>query len=98
VFQNFADPELADWAGAYYGPNYRRLVQVKSRYDPAGRFRLHQSIPGSLTFDVSIPLLLPAYARFRTRHSGIGRRADDPDRGTPGAAARRLLQLSATVR
>jgi FAD/FMN-containing dehydrogenase len=45
VFQNFPDPELQDWAGAYYGPNYRRLVRVKARYDPAGFFRFPQSLP-----------------------------------------------------
>jgi FAD/FMN-containing dehydrogenase len=45
VFQNFPDPELDDWASAYYGPNYQRLVEIKARYDPAGFFRLHQSLP-----------------------------------------------------
>jgi FAD/FMN-containing dehydrogenase len=45
VFQNFADPELEDWAHAYYGPNYRRLVRVKARYDPTGFFHFHQSLP-----------------------------------------------------
>ena len=45
VFQNFADPELEDWADAYYGPNYQRLVRVKARYDPANFFHFHQSLP-----------------------------------------------------
>jgi FAD/FMN-containing dehydrogenase len=45
VFQNFADPELEGWAGAYYGPNYQRLVRVKARYDPASLFHFHQSLP-----------------------------------------------------
>jgi hypothetical protein len=45
VFPNFADPGLEDWGSAYYGPNYQRLVQVKARYDPAGFFRFHQSLP-----------------------------------------------------
>jgi FAD/FMN-containing dehydrogenase len=45
VFQNFADPDLEDWAGAYYGSNYNRLVRVKARYDPAGFFHAHQSLP-----------------------------------------------------
>jgi len=45
VFQNFADPDLEDWAGAYYGSNYDRLVRVKARYDPGGFFRSHQSLP-----------------------------------------------------
>jgi FAD/FMN-containing dehydrogenase len=45
VFPNFPDPELEDWRSAHYGPNYQRLVRVKARYDPAGLFRFHQSLP-----------------------------------------------------
>jgi FAD/FMN-containing dehydrogenase len=45
VFQNFADPDLEDWAQAYYGPNYDRLVRVKARYDPSNLFRFNQSLP-----------------------------------------------------
>jgi FAD/FMN-containing dehydrogenase len=44
VFQNFADPYLEDWAGAYYGPNRERLVRVKARYDPGNLFRFGQSL------------------------------------------------------
>jgi FAD/FMN-containing dehydrogenase len=45
VFQNFADPDLAHWAEAYYGPNYPRLVQIKARYDPSNLFQFQQSLP-----------------------------------------------------
>jgi FAD/FMN-containing dehydrogenase len=45
VFQNFADPDLEDWAEAYYGPNYDRLVRVKARYDPSNLFHFQQSLP-----------------------------------------------------
>jgi FAD/FMN-containing dehydrogenase len=45
VFQNFADPDLEEWADAYYGTNLGRLVQVKARYDPDEFFRFHQSLP-----------------------------------------------------
>lgn len=38
VFQNFADPELADGPGAYYGTNRDRLLTIKARYDPANVF------------------------------------------------------------
>ncbi|HET8873638.1 MAG TPA: FAD-binding oxidoreductase [Gaiellaceae bacterium] len=44
VYPNFPDPELEDWAKAYYGPNYDRLVRVKATYDPSGFFRFHQSL------------------------------------------------------
>jgi hypothetical protein len=45
VFPNFPDPHLEDWAHAYYGSNYDRLVQIKARYDPADLFHFHQSLP-----------------------------------------------------
>jgi FAD/FMN-containing dehydrogenase len=45
VFPNFVDPDLEEWAEAYYGTNYDRLVRVKARYDPTGFFRFHQSLP-----------------------------------------------------
>lgn len=45
VFPNFADPELDNWADAYYGSNLDRLLRVKARYDPDNVFRFAQSLP-----------------------------------------------------
>jgi FAD/FMN-containing dehydrogenase len=45
VFPNFPDPDLGDWAQAYYGKNLDRLLRVKARYDPGSFFRFHQSLP-----------------------------------------------------
>lgn len=44
VYPNFPDPDLEDWAVAYHGANYHRLVQVKQKYDPDNWFRFPQSI------------------------------------------------------
>jgi hypothetical protein len=38
VYQNFADPDLDDWAHAYYGGNLDRLVRARAAYDPGGYF------------------------------------------------------------
>jgi FAD/FMN-containing dehydrogenase len=45
VYPNFPDPDLQDWAHAYHGDNYDRLVRVKARYDPDNFFHFRQSIP-----------------------------------------------------
>lgn len=45
VYQIFPDPDLVNWADAYYGSNGDRLVQVKRKYDPNDFLRFDQSIP-----------------------------------------------------
>jgi FAD binding domain/Berberine and berberine like len=44
VYPNFPDPDLQDWALAYYRENHDRLLRVKARYDPENFFRFHQSL------------------------------------------------------
>ena len=44
VYPNFPDPDLEDWAQAYYGTNYDRLLRVKAQYDPGNIFFFQQSL------------------------------------------------------
>ncbi len=44
-YVNFMDAdENDDRVQATYGPNYRRLTEVKKKYDPKNLFRVNQNI------------------------------------------------------
>ncbi len=47
-FQNFIDPDEANYLQAYYGENLTRLVEIKRRYDPNDVFHFSHSIPLAL--------------------------------------------------
>ncbi|MEG0383703.1 MAG: FAD-binding oxidoreductase [Solibacillus sp.] len=44
-YVNFPDRYIKDWPTAYYGRNFRRLREVKSKFDPRNVFQFPQSIP-----------------------------------------------------
>jgi len=46
AYQNYIDPELADWEHAYFGANLERLKAIKRRYDPGNRFRSPPAVTG----------------------------------------------------
>ena len=41
-YQNFPDPELSNWARAYYAQNLEGLIAVKSMWDPFDLFSQQQ--------------------------------------------------------
>jgi len=44
VYSGYGDPDLEDWARAYYGGNLERLVDLKRRCDPDNVFRFRQGL------------------------------------------------------
>ncbi len=44
-YQNFPNLAIGDWQSEYYGENFNRLVDVKTKYDPGNFFHNAQSIP-----------------------------------------------------
>ena len=43
-YRNYPDVLFSNWANAYYGKNYNRLVDMKKLYDPENVFKFEQSI------------------------------------------------------
>ncbi|MFM9367989.1 FAD-binding oxidoreductase [Streptomyces sp. Da 82-17] len=44
AYQNYTDPALKDWRGAYYGPAAGRLKKLKGTYDPDRLFTFPQAL------------------------------------------------------
>ncbi|MFD7164088.1 FAD-binding oxidoreductase [Streptomyces violascens] len=44
AYQNYPDPQLADWRTAYYGSAAPRLAQLKKQYDPTRLFDFPQAL------------------------------------------------------
>jgi FAD/FMN-containing dehydrogenase len=44
-YQNFPNRRIQDWQEQYFGENFDRLVEVKTKYDPGNLFHNEQSVP-----------------------------------------------------
>jgi FAD/FMN-containing dehydrogenase len=44
AYINYTDPNLKGWETAYYGSNYRRLLEVRKEFDPHHYFNFPQAI------------------------------------------------------
>jgi FAD/FMN-containing dehydrogenase len=44
AYQNYIDKNLTHWQQAYYGSNYKRLQQIRKKYDPHHFFNFPQAI------------------------------------------------------
>lgn len=44
AYINFMPEDEVDRVEAAYGANYRRLVEIKRRYDPMNMFRMNQNV------------------------------------------------------
>lgn len=47
-YRNYPDNKLKNWEQAYFGENYKRLQQIKDKYDPENNIRYEQSVRNSL--------------------------------------------------
>ena len=45
LFPNMVDYDIKDYMTAYYGSNKKRLIEIKTKYDPNNIFNWRQSIP-----------------------------------------------------
>lgn len=43
-YRNYPDINFPNWETAYYGNNYRKLQEIKSKYDPEDLFSFEQSV------------------------------------------------------
>jgi FAD/FMN-containing dehydrogenase len=56
AYQNYPDPDLKNYAQAYYGSNLTKLSKLKTKYDPTGLFTFPQSIPPAKASSVQVPV------------------------------------------
>jgi FAD/FMN-containing dehydrogenase len=47
VYVNFLTAEEGERVRAAFGPNYNRMVELKTRFDPTNLFRMNQNVPPS---------------------------------------------------
>jgi hypothetical protein len=56
AYQNYPDPDLTNYAQAYYGTNLPKLSGLKKKYDPYNVFKFPQAIPYPSTSKATVPV------------------------------------------
>jgi len=53
AYANYGDGDVKDYGRAYYGDNWDRLIDIKTKYDPHNFFNYEQSVPVRGQYNVS---------------------------------------------
>lgn len=55
TYINEANPYEPDWEQVFWGDKYERLLKIKKRVDPQGRFGCNRCVGGDVVYGVQEP-------------------------------------------